>query len=80
MLTARSRDLSEVFASSLKVTIEGIGTMETAFSSAESLAVHVGDVHVCLTGKTIVVQDPSYAPWQMVSLDRKARKLVVRSV
>lgn len=80
MPAARSRDLSEVFERGLEVTIEGVGTMKTAFPSAQSLAVHAGHVHVCLTGKTLIVQDPSHAPWQVVSLNRKEKKLVVRPV
>ena len=75
-----SCDLSEVVGRTLDVTIDGVGTMKTAFLSPQSLAVHAGHVHVCFTGETLIVQDPGDAPWEIVSFDRQAKKLVVRPV
>jgi len=76
MTAVGSRDLSEVF-DSVHVTIEGIGSFGSM--GVESLAHHVATVAVVLTGKPLFCY-PGDAPWEVVSFDREAKKLVVRPV
>lgn len=81
MNTIGSRDLSASGGRSLNVTIEGYGTRGTDFPNETSLATHVNHVDACLTGyKRFFILNPADAPWEIVSFDRAAQKLVVRPV
>jgi len=75
-----SRDLSEVFACSLEVTIIGIGTQTTDFSYPQDLATHAAFVFTKLTGQTFACLRPNNAPWKLVSLNRPAKQLIVSGI
>jgi hypothetical protein len=75
-----SRDLSEVFEKCLDVTIIGIGSGTTLFRFNQALITHVAHVYANLTGMPVRVFNPSYAPWQLVSLNREKRRLIVKAV
>jgi hypothetical protein len=73
-----SCDLSEVCEHGLEVTIEGKGTLNTDFGVPMTLEGHVTHVHVILTGKATTHENPTHSPWEVVSFDREACKLVVK--
>lgn len=75
-----SRDLSEVFECSLEVTIIGVGTDTTDFSHPQTLSTHAAYVFTKFTGQSFICLRPGNAPWKLVSLNRQAKRLIVRSV
>ena len=76
---APPNDLSELLDGRLEITIEGIGTKTMTFER-EPLASHIAFIQCILTRDCVFCGDISNAPWEIVSFDRAARKLVVRPV
>ena len=73
------RDLSELFEGELEITIEGVGTQKMIFD-CEPIGSHIAFVHCILTMNMVIISDIYNAPYQIVSFDREARKLIVRSI
>ncbi len=74
-----SRDLSEIWEGELEITIEGVGTRIYIFDR-DHLATHVAIVVARLTDKSVIVNNIKKAPWEIISFDREAKRLVVRPV
>ena len=79
-----SRNLSELFEGELEITIEGIGTKKMNWDYG-CLATHVATTQIMLSFEkndcsALIVNDVANAPWEIVSFDRAAKKLVVRPV
>lgn len=76
---ANPRDLSELFEGELEITIEGVGAMKMIFDRKQ-IGSHIAFVHCMLTMNMVIISDIYNAPYQIVSFDREARKLIVRSI
>lgn len=74
-----SRDLSEVYEGELEITIEGVCTQRYVFDR-DNLATHVALVQVFNGGDGLIIGDIRKSPWEVVSFDREAKKLVVRPI
>lgn len=79
MSTPRSRDLREIWKGKLQVEIEGVGSFGTNFG-ALSLAERVGTAQACLTGLPVFGSHSAQEAWEVVSFDRRGRKLKVKPV
>lgn len=81
MFRRRNRDLSEIYEGELEITIEGIGTQCMIFER-DTLASHVALVQLYRGhgDKGIIIGDVRKSPWEVISFDREAGKLVVRPV
>ena len=74
-----SRDFSEIFEGELEITIEGIGTAKYVFD-CDTLGGCVAFVQCMLATKMVFINDIRQAPWEIISFDRAAKKLIVRPV
>lgn len=75
----RSRDLSELWEGQLEITIQGLGSRIFNFDK-DCLATHVAIVNMRLSDEPVFVGDIKKSPWEIVSFDRQAKKLVVAAV
>jgi len=72
-------DLSELWEGQLEITIEGLGVRIYNFDR-DNLATHVALVAIKLGSECIFVNNIKKSPWEIVSFDRQAKRLVVKPV
>lgn len=75
----KNRDLSEPYEGELEITIEGVCTHKAVFGY-DTLAAHVACIHLLNGGDYVIIGDIRKSPWELVSFDRGAKKLVVKPV
>lgn len=77
----KDQDLSALYEGELEITIEGLGTQRAVFDF-DTLAAHVACVYFALAPDCpgLLFIDPRRSPWEVVSFQPEARRLIVKPV
>lgn len=79
MTKVGSRDLSEIFAGILAVTIEGIGHLKIrATPHGKPIGTLVAEVQCVLMEESVWISNIRETPWEVVSFDRENKHITVK--